>query len=193
MKKILRYRICRPAFGCMFLLAMFAGGPALMAQSSNETPANSLTIFVVRHAEKDTADKVNPVLSPLGEARAKDLCQVLAPQMPQQVFSTNTRRTVQTAACLGLTPQIYDARQLSVLVQKVTGLSGQGPVLIVGHSNTVLETVEAFTGKKPLARLDDEDYDYLFELKWDKGQWQILTRQYGAPHRAKPGQENRMQ
>lgn len=178
-------------FGC--LLVVLVGQPVtLMAQSNEGISVSSMTIFVVRHAEKDTLDKANPVLSALGEARARDLCRFLGSQTPLHVFSTNTRRTLQTAACLGLPPQLYDARQLPALVERVRAVAGQGPVLVVGHSNTVLETIEAFTGQKPLPRLDDEDYDYLFELQFKEGKWQVLTKQYGAAHRSKPGQVQRM-
>ncbi|TAF49535.1 MAG: histidine phosphatase family protein, partial [Sphingobacteriia bacterium] len=76
------------------VIFVFCVHPSAMAQSA--TPAEGpLTIYVVRHAEKDTVDKVNPALSALGEQRAKDLCQAFGKEMPQKVFSTNTRRTLQ--------------------------------------------------------------------------------------------------
>jgi hypothetical protein len=36
--------------------------------------------------------------------------------------------------------------------------------LIVGHSNTVLETIEALVEKRPFEAISDQDYDYLFQV-----------------------------
>jgi 2,3-bisphosphoglycerate-dependent phosphoglycerate mutase len=173
-------------------ILVFCVHPSAMAQTTAAVDA-PLTIYVVRHAEKDTVDKVNPALSALGEQRAKDLCQAFGKEMPQKVFSTNTRRTLQTAACLEHIPQLYDPRQLPALVKNVQAMDNTTTILVIGHSNTVLETIEAFGAKRPLAQLDDADYDYLFVLRKDKGQWTVEVKQYGAAHRALAGQSKTMQ
>ena len=50
---------------------------------------------------------------------------------------------------------------LDLITQNANGKS----VLIVGHSNTVLETIEALGGKRPVALLTDDDYDYIFKVE----------------------------
>jgi hypothetical protein len=76
--------------------------------------------------------------------------------------------------------QTYDAqdfRGISELVK--TRYNGQ-KVLIVGHSNTVLELLEAFGAQRPLFALADDDYDFFFELTIDsKGKVDLRTMRYG--------------
>ena len=38
-------------------------------------------------------------------------------------------------------------------------------MLVVGHSNTVLELIEAFGVERAVTSLSDQDYDYLFRVR----------------------------
>ncbi|MDO8993386.1 hypothetical protein [Daejeonella sp.] len=75
-----------------------------------------------------------------------------------------------------------DFRGIAELVK--TKHSGH-KVLIVGHSNTLLELLEAFGVSRPLAALSDDDYDFFFELRIDpKGKGELKTLHYGKTHRS---------
>jgi broad specificity phosphatase PhoE len=143
-------------------------------------------IYILRHAEKDLSDPKNqdPELSIEGRERAEALAVKLKGIKLDAAFATKYKRTRQTAFYSAnnnkLEVQTYDAqdfRGISELVK--TRYNGQ-KVLIVGHSNTVLELLEAFGAQRPLFTLADDDYDFFFELTIDsKGKVDLRTMRYG--------------
>ena len=148
--------------------------------------AQTTTVWIVRHAEKDTAmaTRANPDLNAQGQQRAKDLATYLHQTKIALIFSTDTKRTKQTAAHFTAPLEIYNPRQLSILPAQIMQLAKGKTILLVGHSNTVLETIEALGGQRPVNALSDEDYDYIFKVELD-GQSPVKVQafQYGAPHR----------
>ena len=57
-------------------------------------------------------------------------------------------------------------------------------VLIVGHSNAVLETIEAFGGERPVKLLTDDDYDYLFKIELEVSKPTVVRfYHFGQYHR----------
>ena len=143
-------------FRCLSLsLAILAPGAALAEPSA---------IYLVRHGEKASVGQ-DPELTPQGQARAQAIATILSKTGITQVFSTPTQRTRQTAQPLAqriaLEVQLYDPRAPKALVEKVKALSG--PVLVVGHSNTLPELVRLFGGA-PGADIADSDYDRLYQL-----------------------------
>lgn len=148
--------------------------------------AQTTTVWIVRHAEKDTAmaTRANPDLNAQGQQRAKDLATYLQLTKIALILSTDTKRTKQTAAHFTAPLEIYNPRQLSVLPAQIMQLAKGKTILLVGHSNTVLETIEALGGKRPVNALSDDDYDYIFKVEMD-GQSPVKVQafQFGAPHR----------
>ncbi|MCC2955195.1 histidine phosphatase family protein [Massilia sp. IC2-477] len=143
-------------FRCLSLsLAILAPGVALAEPSA---------IYLVRHGEKAAVGQ-DPELTPQGQARAQAIATILARTGITSIHSTPTQRTRQTAQPLaqrlGLDVQLYDPRAPKALVEKVKGLSG--PVLVVGHSNTLPELVRLFGGA-PGSDIGDEEYDRLYQL-----------------------------
>jgi broad specificity phosphatase PhoE len=148
--------------------------------------AQTTTVWIVRHAEKDTAmaTRANPDLNAQGQQRAKDLATYLQQTKIAVIFSTDTKRTKQTAAHFTAPMELYNPRQLSVLPAQIMQLAKGKTVLLIGHSNTVLETIEALGGQRPVNALSDDDYDYIFRVEMD-GQSPVKVQafQYGAKHR----------
>lgn len=148
--------------------------------------AQTTTVWIVRHAEKDTAmaTRANPDLNAQGQQRAKDLATYLKKAKIALILSTDTKRTKQTAAHFTAPLEIYNPRQLSVLPAQIMQLAKGKTILLVGHSNTVLETIEALGGQRPVNALSDDDYDYIFKVEMD-GQSPVKVQafQFGAPHR----------
>ncbi len=158
----------------------------LFLQFCFEASAQKTTVWIVRHAEKDTsfANRLNPDLTDVGMQRAKDLATYLQKQNIVKIFSTDTKRTKQTATYFNVPLEIYNPKSLSglrdVLYQQANGKS----VLIVGHSNTVLETIEALGGKRPLTLLTDDDYDYLFKIELEANKPAVVYfYHFGKYHR----------
>ncbi len=178
-------------FRSLFFLFLVTG----LAVSS---PAQT-TIWLVRHAEKDVSNPQNndPDLSEAGRKRSLALARFFVTQSPAVLFSTPFKRTRQTASPLSMQTHApllsYDpARPLALRDTVFAGFKDKS-VLIVGHSNTVLELIEVFGGRRPIPALSDDDYDYLFKLTISAS-GKVLTEafQYGDSHRAVPGSSNKM-
>lgn len=150
----------------MSLLARLSAVTALVLTmlAPSAALAEPSMIYLVRHGEKALEGK-DPDLTPQGRQRAQNIGAMLGKAGVAHVFSTDTRRTRQTAQPLaqqnGLQVQLYDPKTPQALVAKVKTLSG--PVLVVGHSNTLPELVRLFGGQ-PGADVADNEYDRLYQL-----------------------------
>lgn len=182
----------RPLLWLLALFVLLVGGNCGRAVQRHFDRQIVTTIYVVRHAEKDlTPNLPDPPLTPAGQQRALALRDSLMRRRPlSAIFSTATARTRATAEplaqALSLPIQKYDARQLPALVARIQRDYVGEKVLIVGHSNTILETVQAFGAARPVPTIGDNEYDYLLEVKMAKDTTQVPTavaRRYGQPSR----------
>ncbi|HEX5113445.1 MAG TPA: phosphoglycerate mutase family protein, partial [Saprospiraceae bacterium] len=105
-------------------------------------PDSVTTFILVRHAET-TGSGSNPNLSVDGQARATRLSQMLDKANLNAVYSSNFKRTMQTAqptaTAKGLSVSIYDPTDPGNIAAQVLHNYPLGAVLIVGHSNTIPE------------------------------------------------------
>ena len=167
-----------------------AQAPAAAAKDKLKMKPLITTVYIVRHAEKDTlaANAADPDLSAQGRARAQALSQTLAKRQPAALFTTDTRRTratlVPLAAALKLEPQAYDPKRGRDLADMVLKDYAGKSVVIVGHSNTVLSLIDDFGGIPPVDEIRDDEYEYLFVVRVAPGMQPIVeTRGYGAERR----------
>jgi phosphohistidine phosphatase SixA len=127
-------------------------------------------VFLVRHAERADAGgaapgmmKDDPDLSPAGRARAASLARLLQDARITAIFTTQYRRTRQTAAplakALGIQPTVIPADDAAGLLGKLRALSGNA--LVVGHSNTVPGTIRSL-GVAEAVEIGESDFDNLF-------------------------------
>jgi len=130
------------------------------------------TIFVVRHAERAdagagaagmVAPATDPPLSAAGRERAMRLAGMLRSADIKHIFTTEFRRTQETAGPLAeqlkLTPVILPSKDPASLVEQVRQLKGNA--LIVGHSNTIPDLLKRL-GIKDAVTIPDAEYDNLF-------------------------------
>lgn len=124
------------------------------------------TVFIIRHLQKAQGD--DPSLTAEGAAAAQRLADMLEGKAIAAIFATPTRRAMETAsplaARLGIPVTPYDPRNPGALVEAAA--SAPGPVLVVGHSNTVHDLVGRFGGSPP-APLSEEDYGTIFVVEPD--------------------------
>ncbi|WP_299195900.1 phosphoglycerate mutase family protein [uncultured Erythrobacter sp.] len=156
--------------GIALLLALALG--ACMAPAQPERGAvgvsapDEQTVYVIRHLQKAQGD--DPVLTSEGAANAQVLASILEDANITGIYSTPTRRTMQTGAPLAgrigveITP--YDPRNPDALVAAVR--AGDGSVLVVGHSNTVGDLITRFGGNAA-PELTEQDYGTLFVVAAD--------------------------
>lgn len=124
------------------------------------------TYYLIRHAEKDRSDKTNsnPELTDLGHQRALRWSSVFENVTFDAVYSTNYLRTIATAkptaSAKGLEIQFYNPRELysKDFQQETLGKT----VLVVGHSNTTPQFVNAILGIDRYTDIQDNNNANLY-------------------------------
>jgi phosphohistidine phosphatase SixA len=130
-------------------------------------------VFAVRHAERADAGKVppnmsnaDPDLSEAGRERAKSLASMLKDANITAIFTTEFKRTIQTATPL--------ADLLKIKIQQVSSKTppdelakrvraAKGNVLVVGHSNAdSVAGLLTSLGIKDKVEIGEQDFDNLF-------------------------------
>jgi len=148
--------------------------------------AQTTEVWIVRHAEKDQSnpEDKDPNLSDEGRIRAGDLATYLTKVKFDAAFSTPYKRTHQTLDSLVSKKkvEVKDYSDIKVLVEDIRKNYADKTVIISGHSNNVLELIEAFGGKRPKEELTDDDYDYIFHLTVKDDKARVKMDQYGRPH-----------
>ncbi|QCR25072.1 histidine phosphatase family protein [Pontibacter sp. SGAir0037] len=157
------------------------GSAGAEAKSADET-----TIYVVRHAEKDTSvpNNPDPDLTEEGRARANELRMLLQQEKIDALYTTNYKRTKNTLQPLaserGLELFTYDSKDYQGLRQRIMAEQKGKTIVVAGHSNTLIPLVEAFGVEKPFEQIDESEYYYLFKVVVAKdGQAQLVVSRYG--------------
>ncbi len=153
-------------FAWLALLCACGGGgddaPAV------DAPAATTTVYVVRHAETGST-ATDPPLDATGQARAQALATLLADAGIELVIASQFMRTQQTgeptATAAGLTVAVHAVAGVGYGSELATQVKTSAPhaALIVGHSNTVPETVQAFTGVA-VDPITETEFDRLYTI-----------------------------
>ena len=121
-------------------------------------------LWLVRHAEKEKG--VDPALTKVGKSRARMFGHMFEAQGVTRVFSTHTRRTMQTAlpTVTKIDGQIefYDPSKLDEVASMLCALGGKA--LVVGHSNTTPRLVNAILGRYVYDDHNEADYDSAYRV-----------------------------
>lgn len=163
----------------LFLLTLFA--TALQA-------GDATTILIVRHAEADSTPEVkDPALTAVGERRAEALAAVARDANVRVVYTTQYRRTKDTAAPLRRIAEIPLAespvaretitQQSTELAKRIVEQHKGEAVLIVGHSNTVPLFVEALSGVK-IPAIGHDEHDRLYVVIVEDGKARLISARY---------------
>jgi broad specificity phosphatase PhoE len=162
----------------------------LLAVSSLQLAAQRtepVVVYLVRHAER-VDDSDDSPLSAAGEARARTLASMLRDAGLTHIHSTDYRRSRGTAApvavATGAGMELYDQNDIGALAAYVGGQRGRH--LVIGHSNTLRETVGALGGE-PGPEIAQDEYDRLYILTLTEGGTSTVLLRYGAPYRAPTG------
>ncbi|MEL6694256.1 MAG: phosphoglycerate mutase family protein [Pseudomonadota bacterium] len=148
------------------LLALTLGACVQYAQTPapDTAAAAQHEIYLVRHAEKQTGD--DPALTDQGRSRADVLADLLSDKGLTEIYSTNYKRTLETAAPIAertrLEVQLYDASDLDAFAEILKSKSGV--ILVVGHSNTTPPLAAALGGDPGTAIDESTEYDRLYVI-----------------------------
>ena len=134
----------------------------LLLVSALTARAESIVV-IVRHAEKASGESDDPSLSEAGRARAETLLRILRDSEISAIFTTEFKRTKETAApianTLKITPTVVPAKEIATLVDKLRGLHGNA--LVVAHGNTIPGLIKALGIDAPV-NIPENDYDHFF-------------------------------
>jgi 2,3-bisphosphoglycerate-dependent phosphoglycerate mutase len=145
---------------------LFLAQPAANAQDK--------TIILVRHAERasNVPTEPDPDLSAEGRARAEAFRKAAKRYRPGAVFSTNYKRTRETAGPIakhrGKEIQIYDANKQSELVDTLIK-SKTKRFVVVGHSNTIPPLANLLAKKEIFRNLLDSEYGVYYVVRVRNG------------------------
>jgi broad specificity phosphatase PhoE len=173
---------------CLAMLAAVVLTAVPVPRLEAQQAATTTTVVIVRHAEK-VDDSTDPALADPGVRRADALAAALADAGVQTVYTTQYRRTRDTAAplaaLLGLQPVVIassgastaeHAAEIAVTIrERDTG----GTVLVVGHSNTVPAIIQALGGPD-IGHIDDDAYANLFIVVISEHGTRLIRATYGA-------------
>ncbi|WP_237144271.1 histidine phosphatase family protein [Pontibacter pamirensis] len=154
---------------------------------ADRAASKPVTVYLVRHAEKETADPKNedPDLTAAGVARAEALRALLEEQEVHALYATKYIRTINTLKPLADARQLevrqYEAHDFDNLKQQLLQNHQGETVVIAGHSNTILPIIEALGAKRPISEITDSTYDHIFKVTVDSGGTATVeTSRFGA-------------
>ncbi|MFY7671756.1 SixA phosphatase family protein [Tenacibaculum sp. MEBiC06402] len=144
----------------ILILLFFLGIQSISSQTE------TTTYYLLRHTDKVLTNKKDrdPDLTKKGYARAEYWAKVLSNIKFDLVYSTNYKRTVETARptakANNLKIKFYDPRKMfdEEFQKKTKGKT----VLVVGHSNTTPFFANKILGKEKYLEIDETNYTNLY-------------------------------
>jgi phosphohistidine phosphatase SixA len=178
-----------PASQSPVLLAITDGKVLTSDSTTLEIPHHSDTAYTifycVRHAEKRKDQGDNPDLTPEGAARAERLGVILKNEKLDKVFSTNYKRTVQTAEAVrkqadkipaGAT---YPPAMQDAWLEETLKTGSGGHFLVVGHQNTVPKLLNLLQRDSTFQNIPDDDHGrFYIAVTKGIGQSEVIELRY---------------
>ena len=125
--------------------------------------STTTTYYFIRHGEKVDNSK-NPDLSRSGFERAAVWSELFSEIKLNAIYSTDYKRTLQTIEPTANTQHIdvtkYDPKTVNIETFKKENLGKK--VLIVGHSNTIPNFVNAMINQSIYSEIDDSTFGNLY-------------------------------
>ncbi len=143
------------------LLAYLVLAGALLSAPSSGAQT---VVILVRHAER-ADDSSGSLLTEAGRARARALAAMVKDAGIRAVYSTDTRRTLDTAEptaeALAKRIEVYDGNELPDFAKNLRARGVRA--LVVGHSDTTPELV-ALLGGDAGSPIAPDEYDRMYLL-----------------------------
>jgi 2,3-bisphosphoglycerate-dependent phosphoglycerate mutase len=140
------------------------------------------SFYIVRHAEKSTTPKEDPLLTEAGSQRAERLKTILEHKAIEKIYSTKTVRTLTTGKPLADAQSIqietYEPKNQTALIETLK--KSKQNTLVVGHSNTIRHIINGLSEKEFLKKdLEDSEYSDLYLVKRGKfGKPKVKVQQF---------------
>jgi broad specificity phosphatase PhoE len=158
----------------------------IVAVLMSATAAAQQTVIFVRHAERAdggagapnamSGAPADPSLSDMGVARAARLATMLADAGVKGIFTSEFKRTQETAkplaSKLGLAIEAVPSKDAAGLAAKIKAAHARNTVLVIGHSNTIPDLIRAFGG--PAIKIGDDEYSGIYILTPSTGTLTVI-------------------
>lgn len=171
----------------MKVAVSFFIGLVFLAFAGGEVSAQKreITIILLRHAEKDLSDPENqsdPNLSAEGRARAQRLVKAIGEYKPLQIYTSEYKRTQQTAAPLAekrkLDIKSYDTRKLKELAAEIGSAKKSRRIVVVGHNNTTPALANMLLKTNQFKSLGENEYDKIWVIWLKDGKAKVMILKY---------------
>jgi broad specificity phosphatase PhoE len=147
---------------------------------------NTLKLYIVRHAEKDTGK--NPLLTEAGNNRAGDLMRILKNKSIKRIYVSEYKRSQNTADSMHLqlgidTVQYKADTTCTNLFTTIERHQDWGnTILIITHSN-ILPTIIYKMGVTsfPQQNVPEQEFDNLYFIRIKKHKPKLQHTKYGQP------------
>ena len=137
-------------------------------QSETKEAIEETTFILVRHAEKEKV-KDNPGLTKEGQERADKLAFMLQDITLDAIYSTDYKRTKDTAQPTATSKQmevtLYNPSDLQLAKDEMLSKHRGKTILIVGHSNSTPNFLNQIAGPEKASPIDESVYSKLFIVK----------------------------
>lgn len=170
------------SLGLSLLLFLACHNPAAVepAALDTEKAAELTTVFLVRHAEKESGS--DPALTTEGQERAAALAKLLQDVQLDAIYSTSYRRTLETAAPVaelqGLPVKNYAAGELETFAGELLRNHEGETVLVVGHSNTTPILAGLLDETHAYAPFAEDEYDNILMLTINRETHRMMKLTY---------------
>lgn len=151
------------------LLSIFGCKEEPKEVNGNGVDSAVSTFYFIRHAEKDRSNSENtdPELNQIGLGRAMHWAEIMRDIELDAIYSTDFKRTTMTAAPISVKQDVdveyYDPSIIDMEQFKADNFNRT--VLIVGHSNTTPDFVNAIIGEEKYTAMADDDNGSLFVVQ----------------------------
>ena len=142
----------------LLFAALLVSAPTIV-----EAQDEPVVVYLVRHAERAEDGTSDPVISLPGWDRSRLLAELLEDAGLTHIHTTDYRRTRMTgrptAAATGLDITEYNPRDLRSFASELGDTPGRH--LVLGHSNTTTQMVDALGGESG-GPIGEMEYDRLY-------------------------------
>lgn len=154
----------------LLTISLFPFAACFKKKASSKSLKAPITVYLVRHAEKQKDGTRDPSLTQMGLKRAQNIRRLLSSTPIHGFYATHLKRTQQTIQPTVTAQQaklhILRASDLKGLYERITQHKSGESVLVSGHSNTVPVLLKKLGIQRKITINDKNGYDDLFIVQW---------------------------
>jgi phosphohistidine phosphatase SixA len=178
----------------LILISLIFAAAMLCQPAVAQDEFKPITVFLIRHAEREDEPKQDPPLSKAGIERSQALARLLSNAGIKAILTSQYARTKQTAeplaTKLGITvtpftlkvnpsnPRQITDESTAEVTNKILENRGAS-VLVIGHGNSIPDLIKMLGGDI-VPTIDEKNFDDLYVVTvYAKGKAKVVQLKYG--------------